>query len=88
MITIVCAAIREKSTGIVFSLPKPKRHHHILHALHAIGTQPAPNAYYDQGFITSEGIFVGRVEAAHIVLKASQATQLISPPALYSEDLW
>lgn len=43
-----------------------------------------------QGFLTSEGRFVGRTEAAEIALRAGQVqTQtLIQPPHLFSEDLW
>jgi hypothetical protein len=84
--SIVSAAIRERATGLVFSLPKPKRHHHILHAAAALHRELK---YMDQGFITSEGRFVARLEAAKLAELAGQLKNgLNSPPNLFSEDLW
>ena len=84
---IVVAAIRDVATGLVFSLPKPKRHHDILHAAAALHR---PLKQHEQGFLTSFGRYVDRVEAANLALTAKQVRDhvLISPPHLYSEDLW
>lgn len=51
------------------------------------------NPIYDrvnitQGFMTSLGRFVGRKEGAEIALACGQITKLISPPNLYSEDIF
>lgn len=85
---IIAAAIRWN--GMVFMLPRPNRHHHILHVMHWLcpdfeaGTE-------EQGFLTSEGNFVTRQEAMRIAramgqVKPGQPTP--QPNDLFSEDLW
>ena len=86
--TIVCAAVRHKVTGLVFSLPQPNRHHHILHAMKSLGLDTT-HTMNEQGFLTNDGWFVGREQARDI---AADAGQLL-PDAricnqLFSEDLW
>lgn len=78
--------------GGIFSLPPPARHHTILHTLAlTLGVDVMTIPPENQGFITSTGRFVNRVEAYHI---ASQANQLIKEAhrgdqrKLFSEDLW
>jgi hypothetical protein len=42
----------------------------------------------EQGFVTSDGRFVGRKQAGCIAILAGQIERLKWPPLLYSEDLW
>lgn len=69
--------------GVTHSIPAPARHHTVMYALDEgywrdhMGTELS-------GFVTSEGRFVDRLLAR----AAGQVTALISPPDLYSEDLW
>lgn len=67
--------------GEVVPMPKPARHHEILHkypkAKHRQGTQ---------GFIDDKEGFVGRKRAAALAMQADQIEEVNRP--LYSEDLW
>ena len=82
---IVAAAV--KFRGVMFVLPAPKRHHHIIGAIaELIGKRPVVGEI--QGFLTDEGAFVDRVEAGRIAIEAGQLKELPVPPDLYSEDLW
>jgi hypothetical protein len=75
------AAIRRGK--LVFSLPRPARHHDIIQAIVAAGV-PAPIGSaqgFIQGFIDLNCDFKDRAEAAYLVGKTD-------PPRLYSEDLW
>lgn len=81
---IIAAAIRQY--GLTVSLPAPARHGDILKPLHiATDILVIPD---DQGFLTSAGRFVGRIEAGDIARNAGQIKKLSWPPYLYSEDLW
>lgn len=67
----------------VFSLSRPARHGHILRYMTLTREET------EQGFITSEGRFVSRLEAGVIALAAGQISQTSSQSgALYTEDLW
>lgn len=82
----VWAPCTESPSGefqVTVTLPPPARHHDILWGF---GVRIGPE---DQGFLTSEGRFVGRAEAAEIAEAAGQLTEeLVAAPNLYSEDLW
>ena len=94
--TIATAAVR--ADGVVHTVPRPGRHHTVLNALpNHIGRR----AERDQGFVTSTGRFVDRIEGAAIALAAGQvigrdsegertgpSDHLNWPPNLYSEDMW
>lgn len=41
-----------------------------------------------QGFVTDDGRFLDRLEAAKEALETKQISELEHPPRLYSEDLW
>lgn len=84
---IVAAAIY---FGAVISLPPPARHHTILQSmLFTMGIGDEKIAEYLQGFLTSDGQYVNRVEAFYIAHKAGQLKRNSSGrPELYSEDLW
>jgi hypothetical protein len=78
------AAIKDEN-GIVHTLPRPNRHHNILNLLFEQGIKSHLDG---QGFVLDDGTWVDRVTAAQIVLQNGQCERLLSPPDLYSEDLW
>jgi hypothetical protein len=86
---IVSVAIRMYTAAgetLLVTIPAPARHHTVLHPLYTINkviVRPE-----DQGFLTSTGRFVGRIEAAEIALATQQIRKLMSGPELYSEDVW
>jgi hypothetical protein len=83
--TIERAAV--KRLGEVTSLPRPARHHNVLHLLASqVGRETES---WEQGFVTSSGRFVDREEAFRIAVAAKQIIKK-HPPAeiLFSEDVW
>jgi hypothetical protein len=79
---------------LILTMPPPARHHTILHAMASLGMDhhvtPA-----DQGFILSDGTWADRKRALEIATAAGQLVQNpsadrcpISPPNLFSEDMW
>ena len=85
---IVAAAIH--THGITLSAEKPGRHHTVLHAMSKqLGLDAMELGHPDaQGFLTSNGRYVDRIEGADIAIKSEQIDKLNWPPYLYSEDLW
>ena len=84
---IAQAAVRRRSDGKVWTLPRPARHGDVLRIVYKEVSGPILSRY-EQGFTTNFGDFVGRREA---FLIATEAQQLISPDAhdiLFTEDLW
>lgn len=74
--------------GLIISLPAPARHHTIQHACdlsHAVITDAV--AMGVQGFITTTGRFVNRVEGYYLAHAAKQIEGK-KVPELFSEDLW
>lgn len=85
-VSIVAAAIFH---GAVISLPAPARHHTILYSMDTeMGIDVTKVPPLNQGFITSEGKFVNRVEAYYIAYRAGQIEGKDGAPRLFSEDLW
>lgn len=80
------AAVKD-SKGVVHTLPRPKRHHSILHEMFSKGIKTNARGEI-QGFVTERGEFVDRRGAAMIALAGGQIEALKWPPYLYSEDLW
>lgn len=82
--SILAAAIKTDDGNVAIAL-RPGRHPDIIHHLARSGFKtPIAGA---QGFITSTGRFVGRVEAKKIAIEAGQLVES-EYPQLYSEDLW
>lgn len=74
---------------LVITAPPPARHHHLLAPMHYYGARAVE--FDDQGFITSTGRYVDRVEALQIALSSGQP--MIDHSSrhgtwLFSEDLW
>ena len=85
---IVAAAVQVG--GLTISLPRPAGHGEVLALMseEVNGFDPALAAAL-QGFVTSEGRFVSRVEALKIAHRAGQPFRdTPRPPNLFSEDLW
>lgn len=72
--------------GFVVTLPAPAQHSDMIHAV----AQSIPESEWpvsgNQGFLTSEGRFVGRNDAMELARAAGQVQS--TADALYSEDLW
>ena len=81
---ITSSAIRQGT--LIFSIPAPARHHHIIHEMARQGF-PLP-IIGQQGFLDNKGNFHNREEAGKIALKEEQIRRLYTPPELFSEDLW
>ena len=92
METIESAAFRFPD-GVIFSMPRPARHHTLfleLKRLREIGfSNRRPPHREEQGFLTSTGRFVDGTEGLAI---AQAANQIIKKheraPILFSEDMW
>lgn len=82
---IDCVAIRKEDR--VWSLPKPKRHYHIIAMMNEEGVKPHDA---EQGFLLTDGTFVDREEARKIALEYGQISDLktYNKRDLFSEDLW
>ncbi len=79
---VAAAVILNKK--LILTMPPPARHADILGEFFTI----THKAYSEgQGFLTSKGRFVRRTEAAEIA-QHQLRNKLISPPLLFSEDLW
>lgn len=85
--TIVAAAVQYD--GITFSLPRPARHGQVLLCLQDI-LDDMQLAHACQGFLTSDGRFVNRVQAKHIAHRAGQKIVRDDPhpSEAFSEDFW
>lgn len=91
--TIVAAAMLHRQAHheddpralpVIVSAPPPARHHNLFIAYEWLGPPD------EQGFLTSTGRFVGRVEAMRIAVAAGQPFMPRDgrQSELYSEDLW
>lgn len=81
---ILTAAIRQ--SGVIYTLPRPARHHDIIKHMVVDKGIPAPITG-EQGFIDDHEGFIGRKSAFVIALKCNQV-RLESMPKLFSEDMW
>lgn len=80
---IIAAAVYH---GAIISLPPPARHHTIIQSMDAVGVDGA--LFHNQGFVTSTGRYVNRVEAYYLAHAAGQIISDRKGPQLFSEDLW
>jgi hypothetical protein len=83
-LTVETAAIRIGEA--VFTLPRPNRHHNVMWWLHVLGI--TSGQIHDQGFVLSDGTYANRIVAARAAKAAGQVVKMVSPPHLFSEDLW
>ena len=82
---ILAVAIRQ--AGVVYTLPRPARHHDVIRLMAERYGLPTPVAG-EQGFLDSELGFLDRGQAASRALDSGQVAALRCPPELFSEDLW
>lgn len=87
---VIAAAILVE--GVTISLPQPARHGQVLHAAAAMHLPDYHLSSACQGFLTSAGRFVNRVQAKHIAHIAKQPQMRPENQRhgrdLFSEDLW
>ena len=81
---ITHVAIKNTQTNEIFSLPKPNRHHNIIH------NDPEHSI---EGFLTEENRFIDRREAYLMAKHSGQLNRLKGDQyyqgnELFSEDLW
>lgn len=85
---IVAAAIKEGK--MICSVPRPGRHGDVIRAMATAGIPTPING--EQGFLTSDGLFVDRRHARKIAVFAQQIIRRIEAGGiheeLFSEDLW
>ena len=81
MITHV--AIKPRLGDVIFSLPKPFRHHDVIQRY----SPPKP---FTQGFLNDRNTFLDREDAMQDALDCGQVHDghTIHPENLFSEDLW
>ena len=82
---VCCAAIRTPD-GVIISMPRPYRHHHLLNNTNVHKLYEGKE---EQGFLVyykplKQICFFNRKEAATIV----EDVELIDKERLFSEDLW
>jgi hypothetical protein len=77
--------------GVVYSLPAPNRHHHVIRDIaERLGIAYVDARDEDQGFLDQSGRFLNRTDALVSALAFGQ----VKDPAkiiggrLYSEDVW
>ena len=82
---IVAAALQIK--GFTISLPQPARHGQLFAV---IDEHISLERAIVQGFLTSEGRFVTRVQAKHIAFRSGQpiVREDLHPRDAFSEDFW
>lgn len=86
----IIIAVAFKWHGLIISMPKPARHHHVIMEAFQLGLPREIGFVKNQGFITNTGRFVNRTEGFKVARKANQikndAPNLTE--CLLSEDLW
>ena len=92
---VAVAAVRIR--GVTISLPRPARHAQVLHTAEYLCLPNDSGIREDvitaeQGFLTSTGRFVTRVEAKHIGFISKQpilrSLEKLHPTEAFSEDFW
>ncbi len=87
---IIAVALRAENTmyggDLIISAPPPARHFTLLHGMsHYVSAARG----WEQGFITSGGVFVDREEALLIARAYRQIKEKHGPAnILFSEDMW
>lgn len=86
-IDIITVAI--KFNDLIFTMPKPNRHPDVLHQMHKLGIKIFNNISITEGFLTSEGHFLNRLESYEYAMKYDLCNDIPEfEGVLYSEDLW
>lgn len=96
IVSVACRLIAPVDLGavkagdeLILSMPRPCRHHHILHMIVALGLKDSFRVQpEDQGFLTDDGQFLNRIDGAAYAIEKGQIEKLQWGYQLYSEDLW
>lgn len=81
---IIMAAVKHPD-GSIFSVERPGRHAHVIYCMSRLDK----NITQLQGFVTSHGRFVNRVDGLKVAQAANQLLTKTHPKSqLFSEDLW
>lgn len=88
---VVAAAIKfnSKDGTVVCSVPRPGRHHNVIHACAGLGMKTP--IIGTQGFLDADGQFLNRTEAMRRVIECKQPFKPSGSPdslELFSEDVW
>ena len=96
MLTVEKAAIKIADNR-VFTVERPGRHCNVIWLIVGSGVAKRVEGMEEQGFILSDGRFVGREEAARVAFAAGQLNKQelkrrnvdpeVCPEHLYSEDV-
>jgi hypothetical protein len=86
-LTVEKAALRKD--GVVYTLPRPARHSDVIGDMSSRGIQ-AYGPGVEQGFVLSDGRFVGRQYAAEVATEAGQILpgRVVRARTLTSEEVW
>lgn len=77
--------------GLIYSLPAPNRHHHVIrHIVETTGAECVDAYDDDQGFLDEDGNYLNRTEALVSALINNQVKDQskIRMGMLFSEDVW
>lgn len=86
-LTVQQAAIMQH--GILFTMPRPSRHGHLIQAMARFGCT-TPITTLGQGFMLSDGTFATRERAKLVAYNAAQITEarMEQRRVFCTEDLW
>lgn len=91
MVLKVTAAACLDTNNRIWSIPKPARHHDVLHYMKKCGAKEK-GSKDSQGFKLNDGSYVDRLAAYTIAERANQIKPRFpgqyDGPELFSEDLW
>lgn len=76
--------------GLIFGASRPFRHHHLIRCIGELYLNNEVASFVaDQGFITTHGRYVHRIEARNIAEETGQMLpHVLKHTELYSENLW
>jgi len=95
----IIVAVAFQLGDLTLSLPKPARHHDVLHHYYDMTGRTLPSeGKWEQGFLTNFGTYVGRKTAKKIAVAAGQYRAFdgyvsrgeldYQGEELFSEDVW
>ena len=89
MITQVAIKIIGQGSEVIISLPRPNRHHHIIHNYCNYTGETFPD-HHQQGFLDQDGKFYTRKQAFQHAFDNNQILDVDKTRLgmLFSEDVW
>lgn len=91
MQALIITHVAVKFDDVIYIYASPKRHHDVLHLMHALGIEC--DGTEEQGFYTNQGTFLDRKQAFYVAAYNGQLNRDPDPSKyqgneLFSEDLW